>query len=52
MGKQIIIFEDQGYKLTNTQMELTHIQELFLYQGKKWLNKEKEKQIKKASKGG
>ena len=49
-GKQIIILEDQGYRLCGTQMELTIIQELFLYHGKVWLNKEKEKEFNKKSK--
>lgn len=47
-GKQIIIFEDEGYRLANNQMDLTIPQELFLAHGKLWLNKEKEKQINKS----
>lgn len=46
-GKQIIILEDQGYKLCQNQMDLTYPQELFLMLGKEWLAKEKEKEIKK-----
>ena len=46
-GKQIIIFEEKGYKLAQTQHELTIPQELFLYHGWEWLNREKEKQMKR-----
>lgn len=46
-GKRIIIFEDQGYQLTHLQSELTIPQELFLYYGWEWLNKEREKRMKK-----
>ena len=45
-GKNIIILEDRGYKLVETQRELTYPQELFLNYGFKWIDKEKEKQIK------
>lgn len=46
-GKQIIIFEDKGYRLTNRQSELTIPQELFLYYGWEWIAKEREKEAKK-----
>ena len=46
-GKQIIILEDKGYKLTNLQKDLTIPQELFLAYGWDWLDKEKEKEYKK-----
>ena len=46
-GKRIIIFEEQGYKLTSLQSDLTIPQELFLYYGWEWLNKEREKRMKK-----
>ena len=45
-GKQIIIFEDKGYKLAMLQSELTIPQELFLYYGWEGLHKEREKQAK------
>ena len=44
-GKQIIVFEDAGYKLAETQMELTYPQEIFLGYGKQWLANEREKEI-------
>lgn len=47
IGKQIIILEDQGYLLCQNQMDLTYPQELFLFQGKEWLAKEKEKEAKR-----
>lgn len=46
-GKQIIIFEDKGYRLTDKQSELTIPQELFLYYGWEWIAKEREKEAKK-----
>jgi hypothetical protein len=46
-AKQIIIFEDKGYRLTSEQSELTIPQELFLFFGWEWINKEKEKEAKK-----
>lgn len=49
-GKQIILFEDRGYRLTDNQNKLTIPQELFLFYGWKWLDKEKEKEINKHSK--
>jgi len=49
-AKQIIILEDQGYLLADTQTDLTIIQEMFLAEGKLWINKEKEKRIKEQSK--
>ena len=50
IGKQIIILEDQGYRLTDTQMDLTIPQEMFLIHGKVWINREKEKQINEQTK--
>ena len=49
-GKQIIIFEDKGYKLTTIQHNLTIPQELFLFHGWQWLEKEREKEYKKQQK--
>ena len=49
-GKQIIILEDKGYKLTTLQNQLTIPQELFLIYGWEWLDKEREKEYKKQSK--
>ena len=46
-GKQIIIFEDKGYRLTSKQSDLTIPQELFLYYGWEWIAKEREKEAKK-----
>lgn len=46
-AKQIIIFEDKGYRLTSEQSELTIPQELFLFFGWEWINEEKEKEAKK-----
>ncbi len=46
-GKQIIIFEDKGYRLTDKQSELTIPQEMFLFYGWEWIVKEREKEAKK-----
>ena len=49
-GKQIIIFEDKGYQLVTCQKDLTIPQELFLYYGWEWIEKEREKEAKKRQK--
>ncbi len=46
-GRQIIVFEDKGYRLTDKQSELTIPQEMFLFHGWEWINKEKKKEAKK-----
>ena len=47
VGKQIIIFEDRGYRLTQTQGDLTIPQEMFLAFGWEWLEEEREKEFNK-----
>jgi hypothetical protein len=39
--------EDKGYKLVTCQKDLTIPQEMFLFQGWEWINKEREKEAKK-----